>query len=57
MNDHKKEYNKQTIYLVDNIINYRVVKQNLIKCNFNFNDEFINVISILIEDNLIAEQE
>ncbi len=55
--DHKTEYNKPTIYLVDNIINYRVVKQNLIKCNFNFNDELINAISILIEDNLITEQE
>lgn len=55
--NNKTEYNKPTIYLVDNIINYRVVKQNLIKCNFNFNDELINAISILIEDNLIAEQE
>ncbi|MFV9996769.1 MAG: phosphotransferase RcsD [Arsenophonus endosymbiont of Dermacentor nuttalli] len=57
MTDQKTEHDKPTIYLVDNIIDYKVIRQNLIKCNFNFNDALINAISILIEDNLMTDHE
>ncbi|HHQ6610825.1 phosphotransferase RcsD [Morganella morganii] len=54
--DFDKKARKPILFLRNDIIEHKMITPSLVECNYNFNDEILNAITLLIEQSLTSDE-
>lgn len=54
--DFDKKARKPILFLRNDVVEHKMITPSLVECNYNFNDEILNAITLLIEQSLTSDE-